>query len=159
MVSRATFRAEDTSELVRLLEDNTRRLQATLDVADRLREQRISVYAQAALLITLVTFAALFSHNLNSVLSISVVVVLTTFLLQATISSVRYWSVGRAQLRASKRDMEYSVQRLEYLLRIGSQVAEHTEPGATAGIHLDFQLAISEQVLLRVRQTYGKPPR
>lgn len=149
MFSSSTYGSEDTYELMRLLDDNTRRLQDLLNMTDRLQDEKVAVRVQIAVLIVGLLIGGAVRGGVDEFFAISIFMAIASIWFHSAVLSLRYLFLGRIRLRRAEMELRILVPKIQRVVQIASELMEHTEMEPGQRLRLGFHLDLTEEALRR----------
>ncbi len=146
-----TFSPKHTPQLLRLLDEYSRRLQSLLDEFERLRDEKVTLAIQGAVIFFTIFIAATAPRFLSQAVLFPTVVAIASLWFHTTIVSLRFLVLGRFKLKRTGAELNLLIPKVERLLRAASQLEQHTRQDSGSKFEFDLQLSYTEEVLRRAR--------
>ena len=147
-----TYSAEQTYTVLRLLDDYSKLVRAKIDELERYREEKITILAQIIVLITAIVLPFLIPGFMHSFIITPFIIAISSIWFHSTIVSLRFLFSGMPRAKNAKEEIKVLTTKLERLIRLAVQIAEHAEQDPGKRLELDFQLDIAEAVLHRAEK-------
>ena len=142
-----TYSAEQTHTVLRLLDDYSKLVRAKVEELERLREEKITIFAQLIVLITAMVLPFLIPGFMDSIIITPFIIAISSIWFHSTIISLRFFFSGRPRVKNAREEIKILSTKLERLIRLAVQIEEHAEQDPGKKLELGFQLDIAESVL------------
>jgi hypothetical protein len=141
--------SEKTAAVLRLLADNSRRLQELLSQLEVLQEERVTIGVQLGLL--LITFIVVFwtLRFFRDIYVVPLIVTISSLWFYSSTRILRFVFVGRVRAKEVKKEFDLLRPKVEELVRLASQLDEHSVESYGEHVELSFQLDLTEALLRR----------